>query len=160
MDTFWWPVVRCVPQGAVVHHSHAGEFLYCSACSSDTSKRQERMRDRSPQSSLGSKGKPSTGSCHYTKHSEGASNKYIPYGWCIDCFQCGLWKPDDTLGFAHSSLNVKHKTTVLLWNTTKRWREEWLAFTGLFSNCKWFHSTSIYKQKKCACFCYKQSTES
>lgn len=44
VDTFWWSVVWCVPQGTVVHHSHTSELLYCSGCSSDTRKRQERMR--------------------------------------------------------------------------------------------------------------------
>lgn len=49
VDAFWWPVVRRVPQGAVVHHSHTSKFLYCSACRGDTGKKQERIRERSPQ---------------------------------------------------------------------------------------------------------------
>lgn len=86
--------------------------------------RKEWERDL-PSNPWGARTNPATGSCHCTNHSEDASNIYIPHGWHIYCIQCALWKPDATLSFAHSSLNVTHKTTILLWNMTKRW----LAFT-------------------------------
>lgn len=38
VDAFWWPVVRRVPQGAVVHHSHTGQLLDCLARSSGAAK--------------------------------------------------------------------------------------------------------------------------
>lgn len=97
----------------------------------------------------GSKGKHRTESYHNTSHSEGTSNEYIPYGRHTDCIQCALWKPDATLGIAHSLLNIKYKMTFLLQNTTKRWHEEWLAYHGLFSNCRWC-SFNLQAKKMCS----------
>lgn len=69
---------------------------------------------------LGEQGQSQHGILCLQNHSEVTSDKYVPYGWHIHCIQCVLWKPDAAMSFAHSSVNIKHKTTVLLWNTTKR----------------------------------------